>query len=68
MKINLLSVSQLTSSGYFILFGPQDVRVYHSLEITEEPLMKGQGLESVYVMSTETAYIGKTRKNETTDL
>jgi hypothetical protein len=68
MKKNLLSVSQLTSSGHFVLFGPQDVRVYHSLEIAEEPLMKGQRLESVYVMSAETAYIDKTRKNETTDL
>jgi hypothetical protein len=68
MKKNLLSVSQLTSSGHFVLFGPQDVRVYHSLEIAEEPLMKGQRLESVYVMSAETAYIDKTRKNETADL
>jgi len=68
MKKNLLSVSQLTSSGHFVLFGPQDVRVYHSLEIAEEPLMKGQRLESVYVMSAKTTYIDKTRKNETTDL
>jgi len=68
MKKNLLSVSQLTSSRHFVLFGPQDVRVYHSLEIAEEPLMKGQRLESVYVMSAETAYIDKTRKNETADL
>jgi len=41
MKKNLFSVSQLTSSWHFVLFGPQDVRVYHSFEIAEEPLMKG---------------------------
>ncbi|KAG6790464.1 hypothetical protein POTOM_006618 [Populus tomentosa] len=45
-----------------------DVKVYHSLEIAEEPLMKGQILESVYVMFVETVYIDKTRKNETTNL
>jgi hypothetical protein len=68
MKKNLLSVSQLTSAGHYVLFGPQDVRVYHNLEVTEEPLMKGQRRESVYVMLAETAYIDKTRKNETPDL
>ncbi|KAG5598611.1 hypothetical protein H5410_029981 [Solanum commersonii] len=68
MKKNLLSVAQLTSTGHFILFGPQDVRIYHDLEIKKEPVMKGQRLNSVYVMSAETAYIDRTRKNETADL
>ncbi|KAL6327017.1 hypothetical protein AAG906_013184 [Vitis piasezkii] len=68
MKKNLLSVAQLTSSGHFVLFGPQDVKVYRDLEIMEEPVIKGWRLESVYVMSTETAYVDKTRKNETADL
>ncbi|KAA8547802.1 hypothetical protein F0562_004231 [Nyssa sinensis] len=68
MKKNLLSVAQLTSSGHFVLFGPQDVKVYRDFEIMEEPVMKGRRLESVYVMSAETAYVEKTRKNETADL
>ena len=68
MKKNLLSVSQLTSSGHFVLFGPQDVKVYRDLEIMEKPMIKGRRLESVYVMSAETAYVDKTRKNETADL
>ncbi|KAL6327288.1 hypothetical protein AAG906_018586 [Vitis piasezkii] len=68
MKKNLLSVAQLTSSGHFVLFGPQDVKVYRDLEIMEEPVIKGRRLESIYVMSAETAYVDKTRKNETTDL
>ena len=54
MKKNLLSVAQLTSSGHFVLFGPQDVKVYRDLEIMEEPVIKGRRLESVYVMSAET--------------
>jgi len=50
------------------LFGPQDVKVYHNLEIAKEPLIKRQRLKLVYVMSAETSYIDKTKKNETTDL
>jgi len=68
MRKNLLSVAQLTSSGHYVLFGPQDVKVYRDLEIIKEPMMKGQKLELVYVMSAETAYVDKTRRNETADL
>ncbi|KAH0717771.1 hypothetical protein KY285_013802 [Solanum tuberosum] len=68
IKKNLLLVAQLTSSGHYVLFGPQDVRIYHDLEVKEESVMKGQKLNSIYVMSAETAYINKIRKNKTTDL
>jgi len=61
-------VAQLTSSDHYVLFGPQDVKVYRDLEIIKEPMMKGQKLESIYVMSVETAYVDKTRRNKTTDL
>ena len=67
MKKNLLSVAQLTSSGFFFLFGPKDVKVYRNVEVQEEPLMKERRVESVYVMSIETAYVDKT-KNETAEL
>jgi hypothetical protein len=68
MKKNLLSVAQLTLSGHYVLFGSQDVKVYRDLKISETPVMEGQRLESVYVMSAESAYVDKTRKNETMDL
>ncbi|CAL9014755.1 unnamed protein product [Prunus brigantina] len=68
MKKNLLSVAQLTSSGHYVLFGPRDVKVYRDLKISGMPTMKGRRLESVYVMSAESAYVDKTRKNETADL
>ena len=68
MKKNLLSVAQLTTSGHSVLFGPEDVKIYRDLEITKEPVMKGRRVESVYVMSAETAYVDKTRRNETADL
>ncbi|KAE8688597.1 hypothetical protein F3Y22_tig00110963pilonHSYRG00163 [Hibiscus syriacus] len=68
MKKNLLYVAQLTSSGHYVLFGPQDVKVYRDVKITETPTMEGRRLESIYVMSAESAYVDRTRKNETSDL
>ena len=68
MKKNLLSVSQLTVSGNYVVFGPNDVKVYRSLKVTSPPIMEGKRLESIYVMSAETAYVEKTRCNETADL
>ncbi|CAL8099455.1 unnamed protein product [Prunus armeniaca] len=68
MKKNLLSVAQLTSSDHYVLFGPRDVKVYRDLKISGMPTMEGRRLESVYVMSAESAYVDKTRKNETADL
>ncbi|CAL9028014.1 unnamed protein product, partial [Prunus brigantina] len=68
MKKNLLSVAQLTSSGHYVLFGPRDVKVYQDLKISGMLTMEGRRLESVYVMSAESAYVDKTRKNETADL
>ncbi|XP_017188689.2 uncharacterized mitochondrial protein AtMg00300-like [Malus domestica] len=59
---------QLTSSSHYVLFGPRDVKVYRDLKISEIPTMEGRRLESVYVMSAESAYVDRTRKNETSDL
>ena len=42
--------------------------MYRDLESLDEPVIKGQRLESVYVMSAQTAYVDKTRKSETVDL
>ena len=60
MKKNLLFVSQLMSSGNFIVFGPKDVRVYLSIKMSEKPIMAGRKLNFVYVMSAESAYIQST--------
>nr|CAD1822543.1 unnamed protein product [Ananas comosus var. bracteatus] len=68
MKKNLLSVSQLTASGNYVVFGPQDVKVFRSLKISGIQIMEGKKVESIYVMSAESAYVEKTRKSETVDL
>ncbi|KAF7823800.1 Retrovirus-related Pol polyprotein from transposon TNT 1-94 [Senna tora] len=47
---------------------PDDVKVYRDLKNLEEPVMKGRKSESVYVMSADSAYVDKTRRNETIDL
>ena len=65
---NLLSVSQLTASGNYVVFGPKDVGVYQRFKPICPANMKGRRLESVYVMSAQEAYVDKARKNETTKL
>lgn len=43
MKKSLLSVAQLTSLGHFVLFGPQDVKVYYDLKIIK---VDDEGIET----------------------
>ena len=50
------------------MFGPKDVKIYDKLKIIGKPVLKRQHLKSIYVMSAESAYVDKTRKNETVDL
>ncbi|CAL1372264.1 unnamed protein product [Linum trigynum] len=64
-----MSISQLTASGSYVVFGPIDVKVYQSLQPTSDSIMRRQKLESVYVMLAEVAaYVHKTRRNETSSL
>lgn len=57
MKKNLLSVSQLTTSGNYVLFGPDGIKVYRNLKVTSSPIMEERSLESIYVMRAETTYM-----------
>ncbi|KAL3502821.1 hypothetical protein ACH5RR_037270 [Cinchona calisaya] len=68
MKKNLLLVSQLTAFNNFVLFGPDEVKVCQNEKITGTPIMQGKRMETVYMMSTQEAYVDKARKNETADL
>lgn len=68
MKKNLLSVSQLTAPGSYVVFGPNDVKVYQEVKIIGTPFIEGKKQESVYVISAESSYVDVIRKNETTDL
>jgi len=51
-----------------MVFGPIDIKVYHSREPTPPLFMEGERLESMYVMSAEDAYIDKVMNNEIVNL
>ncbi|KAL3510569.1 hypothetical protein ACH5RR_029970 [Cinchona calisaya] len=68
MKKNLLFVSQLTAPRNYVLFSPHNVKVYWDIKIVGMPIMEGERVESIHVLSAESAYIEKTRKNDTINL
>jgi len=64
----MLSVPQLTAKGKYVLFGPEGVAIFRKLKVIGTPVMEGRRRQSVYVLSAESTYVDKTRKNETGDL
>ncbi|KAK3039235.1 hypothetical protein RJ639_027939 [Escallonia herrerae] len=65
LKKNLVSVSQITDSGKYVLFGPKDVMVLDNLKNVEaDILLVGEKKESLFVMSAGEAYVEKTSKND----
>ncbi|KAI4312513.1 hypothetical protein MLD38_037320 [Melastoma candidum] len=52
-------------STLFVVFRPDDVKVYHELKFSGTPFMEGRKVNSIYVMSAESAYVDKVKKNET---
>jgi hypothetical protein len=68
LKKNLLSVSQLTEEGKYILFGLEGVSIYRKVKVIGTPILEGKRRQSVYVLSAESAYVDKTRRSETGDL
>ena len=65
---NLLSVSQLTSSSHYNLFGLFDVKGISKYKNFRYTHYGRRRLKSVYVLSTESAYVNKTRRNKTVGL
>ena len=64
LKKNLASVSQITSTGKFVLFGPNEVRILCNLRsIDVDVLFNGRKKNSLYVLSATKAYVGKTSQN-----
>jgi hypothetical protein len=68
MAKNLLSVPQITATGHYVLFGPEDVKIFQKVVVDGIPVITGKKVESIYVLSVEEAYVEKTRKNETPKL
>ncbi|KAG5594399.1 hypothetical protein H5410_035631 [Solanum commersonii] len=61
LKKNLVSISQITDSGKYVLFGPDDVKVLGNMKnIEADVLFAGKKKGSLFVMSTGKAYVKKT--------
>lgn len=64
LKKNLASVSQITDSGEFVLFGPDKVWILKNLRcIDADILFIGRKKNSLYVLSASEAYVEKTSQN-----
>lgn len=51
-----------------MVFGLDNVKVCKDVNIIGAPILDGQKMESIYVMSAESTYVDKTRSNDTMDL
>ncbi|KAL4347792.1 hypothetical protein GQ457_17G001580 [Hibiscus cannabinus] len=65
LKRNLISVSQITDSGKFVLFGPKDVKVLENVKnISADIVTSGEKRGSLFVMAAGEAYVKKTSQTE----
>ncbi|KAK3005199.1 hypothetical protein RJ639_016441 [Escallonia herrerae] len=65
LRKNLVSVSQITNSGKYVLFGPEDVKILDNVKnIGADVLVVGEKRDSLFVMSAVEAYVEKTSRND----
>lgn len=65
LKKNLVSVSQITDSGKYVLFGRSDEKVLDNAKhVDANFLLTGKKKKSLFVMSTSEAYVEKTSRND----
>ncbi|KAJ0086611.1 hypothetical protein Patl1_07274 [Pistacia atlantica] len=61
LKKNLVSVSQITDSGKYVLFGPNDVKVLDNVkDISADVILTREKKASLFVLSAGEAYVKKT--------
>ncbi|KAI9073927.1 hypothetical protein K1719_044100 [Acacia pycnantha] len=62
---NLVSVPQITNSGKYVLFGPNDVKVLDNVkEKYADVIFSGGKKGSLFVMSAGEAYVKKTSQTD----
>jgi hypothetical protein len=66
LKKNLLSVSQLTEEGKYVLFGSEGVSTYRKVKVIGTPILEGKRRQSVYVSLLSP--LDKSQRSETGDL
>ena len=54
--------------GKYAFFGHESVAIFRKLKVIVTPIMEGRMRQLVYVLSAESTYVDKTRRNETSDL
>ena len=60
LKKNLASISQITDSGRYVLFGPKDVQILSNVKhVAADIMFCGKRKESLYVLSASDEYIKK---------
>ncbi|KAF7840585.1 pyrophosphate--fructose 6-phosphate 1-phosphotransferase subunit beta [Senna tora] len=65
LKKNLVSVSQITNSGKYVLFGPNDVKVLDNMKnVDANVVLSGKKKGSLFVMSAGEAYVKKTSQTD----
>ncbi|KAL8088766.1 hypothetical protein AgCh_038521 [Apium graveolens] len=69
MTKNLISVSQLTNSGRYVLFGPNDFKILENIKnIDADTVLKGKRVKSLYVLSANEAFVEKTSRQDKASL
>ncbi|KAG6437849.1 hypothetical protein SASPL_102779 [Salvia splendens] len=69
LKRNLVSVTQITESGKYVLFGPNDVKVLDNVKnISADVTYIGEKKGSLFVMSAGEAYVKKTSQTDNTSI
>lgn len=61
LKRNLVSVSQITDSGKYFLFGPNVVKILDNVKnIYVDVVLMGENKGSLFIMAVAEAYLKKT--------
>ena len=69
LKKNLASVSQITDSGRYVLFGPKDVQILYNVKhVAANIMFGGKRKQSWYVLSAGDEYIKKVGHNASSTL
>lgn len=69
MTKNLISVSQLTNSGRYVLFGPNDFKILGNVKsIDTNTILKGKRVKSLYVLTANEAFVEKTSRQDNASL
>lgn len=68
MTKNLLSICQITRSGCYVLFEPNDMIIHDKIQAEGTTMMARKKAQAMYVMSFKEAYVENPRKSETPNL